>query len=208
MRRKTLVAFDLDDTLIAEYLFLRSGIRHIAKWLNSKVSELKPENVVSAMDAASMRRLNHYSALEALLYREGLQSQFDMKEVVEEFRRHRPDPDIYHLAPSMLEILSDLQRRGYPLALVTDGRSITQRNKIEAAGLYRFFQNGDIFISGETGHDKLSPDSFLSIMKRYEGIREFHYVGDNPKKDFLHPSKLGWQTHLVGSFPLAVHNHG
>ena len=84
-------------------------------------------------------------------------------------------------------------------------RSLTQRNKILAAGLLSFFENPDIYISEETGHEKYDPDSFLRVMKKHAGAKEFHYVGDNPTKDFLHPAKLGWKTHLVHPFPLAVH---
>lgn len=157
------------------------------------------------MDTALMTRRNHYSSLESLLEEFNLTNSVDMKEIVAEFRSHFPDPSIYHPAPSMMDVLDELKHKGIKTALITDGRSITQRNKIKAAGLYSFFDDSDILISEETGHDKFDPDSFLHIMKKYAGASEFHYVGDNPPKDFLHPSKLGWHTHLVHAFPLAVH---
>ncbi len=200
-----IVAFDLDDTLVAEVLFIKSGIRHIASYLHSRHPILPYQRIVGCMDAAILTRKNHYSALESLLEEYNLLDSVDMKEVVAEFRAHKPDPSIYHAPPSMIGLLEDLKRRGFKMALITDGRSTTQRNKINAAGLERFFAPEDIIISEETGHNKLDPDNFLHIMKKYAGAKEFHYVGDNPPKDFLHPSKLGWHTHLVHPFPLAVH---
>ena len=202
---KKVVGFDLDDTLVAEALFIKSGIQHIADWLSLRYPELTPLRVIQSMELALLTRRNHYSALESLLANYKLSSRVDMKEIVAEFRSHKPDPFIYHLSPSMEDILSNLRKKEIKLFLITDGRSVTQRNKIEAAGLYRFFDQSDIFISEETGHDKLHPDSFLAIMRKYAGANEFHYIGDNPNKDFLHPIRLGWHTHQVYPFPLAVH---
>ena len=199
------VAFDLDDTLVPEVLFIKSGIYHIATFLHERYYELPLERIIGSMETALMTRRNHYSALEVLFEEFNLSDSIVMKEIVDEFRNHIPDSSIYHLAPSMITVLQELKNEGIKLALVTDGRSITQRNKIKAAGLYSYFDNSDILISEETGHNKFDPDNFLHIMKKYAEADEFHFVGDNPPKDFLHPSKLGWHTHLVHSFPLAIY---
>ena len=204
-RLSKVVAFDLDDTLIPEVLFIKSGIQHIARLLNKKFPELPYMRVTGCMEAALMTRRNHYSALESILKEFGLSNSVDMKEIVAEFRGHIPDSSIYHLSPSYAEMLNDLRQSGVCTALITDGRSLTQRNKIIAAGLYSFFDNSDIYISEEVGHDKFDPDSFLDVMKKHAEAKEFHYVGDNPPKDFIHPLKLGWITHMAEPFPLAVH---
>lgn len=198
------IAFDLDDTLVPEVLFLKSGIRYIANILHARCPELSIQRIIGRMDTALITRKNHYAALESLLNEFHL-TNIDMRDIVAEFRAHYPDPSIYHLSPSMVDVLEKIKAKGVKTALITDGRSITQRNKIKAAGLYSFFDDSDIFISEETGHDKSDPDSFLHLMKKYAGAEEFHYVGDNPPKDFLHPSRLGWHTHLVHAFPLAIH---
>lgn len=200
-----IVAFDLDDTLVPEALFIKSGIRHVATFLHARYPKIPFERIVGSMDTALMTYRNHYSALESLLDQYDLLKQVDMKKIVVEFRSHYPDPSIYHPSPSIIAMLQDLKSKGITTALITDGRSSTQRNKIKAAGLGKYFDDSDILISEETGHDKLDPDNFLHIMKKYAGADEFHYIGDNPPKDFLHPSKLGWHTHLVHPFPLAVH---
>lgn len=200
------IGFDLDDTLVAEALFIKSGIRHIARWLHPKIPVIPEERIIGRMDAAMMNRQNHYSALETLLEEYGLSEAFDMKDIVTEFRCHHPDPSIYHPAPSVTDALLRLRHDSdVKTVLITDGRSITQRNKIAAAALDKFFDADDIYISEETGNDKTHPDTFLRVMEKYAGALEYHYVGDNPPKDFLHPSRLGWQTHLVHPFPLMVH---
>lgn len=199
------IGFDLDDTLVPEVLFLKSGIHYIASWVSRRYPVIKPFRVISGMETAVMTRENHYSALERIFDERGLGNVVDMKEIVNEFRSHKPDPLIYHLPPSFESLLTRLKTSGCKLVLITDGRSVTQRNKIEAARLQRFFEDDDILISGETGFDKTQPDNFLYVMEKYAGAEEFHYIGDNPQKDFLHPSRLGWKVHLAHPFPLAVH---
>lgn len=206
MIQMKLIAFDLDDTLVPEALFIKSGTRYIARMLHEKYPVLSISRIISCMDTALFTGCNHYSALEAYMESMSIDPCPIMPGIVKEFRNHVPDREIYHMPPSMVGILENLKKsNGIRLALVTDGRSITQRNKIEAAGLYRYFDKEDIYISGETGHDKNDPDSFLAIMRKYAGAEEYHYVGDNPDKDVKHPSRLGWYTHLVHPFPLAVH---
>lgn len=202
---KSLVAFDLDDTLAPEALFLRSGARHAARWIHDLYPAVDPRRIEDAVDLAICNRTNHYSAVEEVMRQYGLLSQADMKTVVREFRHHRPDPSIYRMAPSMIALLEAIRDAGSAIALVTDGRSITQRNKIEALRLGRFIHADDILISEETGHDKMHPDSFIKLMEMHPEAMDFHYVGDNPAKDFLHPARLGWKTHLADAFPLAVH---
>lgn len=200
------IGFDLDDTLIPEVLFLLSGIRHIADLLHDRFVSLPKQRIISYLETAVMNRNNHYSALENLMKEIGESEKLNMKEIVWDFRCHIPDEAIYHTSPSMTEILemlkADSKKR---LVLITDGRSVTQRNKINSAHLYKYFDDSDIFISEETGCDKTNPDTFLRVMKKYAGADEFHYVGDNPIKDFLHPSRLGWQTHRIHPFPLMIH---
>lgn len=206
MIQMKVIAFDLDDTLVPEALFIKSGTRYIARMLHEKYPVLSISRIISCMDAALFTRCNHYSALEAYMESMSIDPCPIMPGIVKEFRNHVPDREIYHMPPFMVGILENLKKsNGIRLALVTDGRSITQRNKIEAAGLYRYFDKEDIYISGETGHDKNDPDSFLAIMLKYAGAEKYHYVGDNPDKDVKHPSRLGWYTHLVHPFPLAVH---
>lgn len=201
------VGFDLDDTLIPEVQFLMSGSHHIAKWLHHKYPALPEYRILATMSTAIMNRQNHYSALERLLEEYNLKECIDIKEVVAEFRNHHPDPHIYHPTPSVIGILEELKLNPEVITvLITDGRSLTQRNKIKAADLQRYFSVSDIYISEETGHDKTDPDTFLRIMEKYAGATEFHYIGDNPSKDFLHPLRLGWITHKTHPFPLMIHH--
>jgi putative hydrolase of the HAD superfamily len=49
-------------------------------------------------------------------------------------------------------------------------------------------------ISEETGSPKPNSESYLAIESHYPGC-QYLYIGDNPKKDFVTPNKLGWMTY-------------
>jgi putative hydrolase of the HAD superfamily len=90
------------------------------------------------------------------------------------------------------------------LGLVTDGRSVGQRNKIKVLKLYRWFDNADIIISEEFGSDKTNVKNFKYFEQKYPG-HSFVYVGDNPKKDFVVPNRLGWQTVMLKDNSRNIH---
>lgn len=80
------------------------------------------------------------------------------------------------------------------IGLITDGRSVQQRNKIEVLGLKRWIDEEDIVISEEFGSEKPALENYAYFMKRYLKCHDFTYVGDNLKKDFIAPNSLGWMT--------------
>ena len=57
----------------------------------------------------------------------------------------------------------------------------------------RWFDNDNIIISEEFGSEKTDERNFVVFMNRYPGA-DFLYIGDNPKKDFIVPNRLGWKT--------------
>lgn len=183
------IAFDLDDTLVRERDYCRSGFLYIEEWLKVR-SGGKFEGVSAEMTRLLEAREPYFDYLEERLREEGLDSL--MAEIVAAYRRHVPAS--LPPAEGAKELLDELARRGVALAIVTDGRSATQRAKLTAAGLDRYFPPRNIIISEETGHDKSSPDNFRRIVDTYPEARRFFYIGDNPRKDFLIPNLLGWTT--------------
>ena len=84
---------------------------------------------------------------------------------------------------------------------MTDGRSVTQRLKLEALGLGGL----PVYISEEYGEPKPCPIRFELIADSYPG-RNLVYVGDNPKKDFVTPNRMGWTTFGVVNAGRNVHS--
>ncbi len=165
------VVFDLDDTLFPEMDFVRSAYREIAR--------CKGFYLLSRM-------------LEAASPREAFDSTgLPIEKLLAIYRNHYPDISLPWYS---LYTLASLKRQGCTLGLVTDGRSVTQRHKIEALGLHRFINDDMIFISEEIGSEKISGEAFRTIMAKNGKEESYIYVGDNPKKDFIQGNRLGWTT--------------
>lgn len=169
-----LIAFDLDDTLVPEMDFVRSAYREIA-------------------------RRHGWHMLPAMMTARTPAEAFDstglpIGEALEIYRTHTPD---IRLPWQSLYTLESLRLQGHTLALVTDGRSVTQRHKIEALGLSRWIRPDDIYISEEWGSGKADGSALADLMRRHPGETQCVYVGDNPEKDIEAPRRLGWKTVIL-----------
>lgn len=175
------VCFDLDDTLYKEIDFVESAYREIAE------SEKRPD-LLPKMMGWQKNDDNVFFQFNKAIGKETLISEY-----LKLYRSHYPT---ISLSDGVEETLNELKNRGITLGLITDGRSISQRNKIKALGLDRWFDNENIIISEETNSDKTEEPNFRYFIKKYRGA-EFTYVGDNPKKDFIVPNRLGWKTVML-----------
>ncbi len=199
---ETVVVFDLDDTLAPERDFVLSGIRSLRDMLCADFGEAFSEDAITVMNDAANRGRNHYSALEDLARRRGV--EVDMKRVVSACREHMPDSG-YALVPGASLLLDRLRGAGIPIGIITDGRSVTQRNKLQSLGLTGYVDEEHLYISGERGHDKHSPEPFKHFMRLHPEARRMVYVGDNPAKDFLQANLLGWETVMLRDSGRNVH---
>lgn len=181
------IAFDLDDTLFPELDYLKSGFRAVASYAAEELG-LDKDLLMTQMMTTWERGENAFDFIKEKYFAD---NESFISNAVELYRFHRPEISLFPDAIPMLEHLAD---KGVRLALITDGRSKTQRNKLEALDILRFFAPENILISEETGNDKTALGSWQTIVRRYPNASRFIYVGDNPAKDFLMPNKLGWHT--------------
>lgn len=165
---RCVVVFDLDDTLVPERDFVVSGFRAVSGPLGGRMIEL--------FDAGEKDVFGRVSGA------------MPKERMLQIYREHKP---ILELAPGVRELLEWLRGDDHPLGLITDGRSVTQRNKIEALGIQQLLD--EIVISEEFGSAKPDERNFRVFESKFPG-RACAYVGDNLAKDFVTPNRLGWTT--------------
>jgi putative hydrolase of the HAD superfamily len=94
------------------------------------------------------------------------------------------------LYPEARTVLDALRARGVPLALVTNGDALQQRDKITRHDLARYFDA--ILIEGEFGCGKPEERVYREVLQQLgvapEGVC---MVGDNLEWDVLAPQRLG-----------------
>jgi putative hydrolase of the HAD superfamily len=94
------------------------------------------------------------------------------------------------LFPEARACLDALRDRGVPLALVTNGDVVQQRDKIERHDLARYF--GAILIEGEFGCGKPEARVYREALRRLGVAAEGVWmVGDNLEWDVAAPQRLG-----------------
>jgi putative hydrolase of the HAD superfamily len=177
------VVLDLDDTLYAERDFQDSGFQYISARLNNVTGKDVLKDLHSLNQAPGknvFRELVQMHNLEAF--------NIDINTLINWYRFHKPEIRLY---PDALHFLNKLASHSIGMSLITDGRSITQRNKINALGLNSFFLN--IIISEEIGSEKPALKNYQLILDS-TGVKKYFYFADNPQKDFITPNNLGWVT--------------
>ncbi len=177
--KKIVVVFDLDDTLYAEIDFLKSAYKHIAKLLEVHLQQ----NIYDEMWQLYQSQQSTFDVIK-----QKYSFPFSIADLVHEYRFHQPQIDLVKTTQTFLDWV---KKNTLATALITDGRSITQRNKIRALGLEKYFD--EVFISEETGIEKPNIGAFMPIEIRYHGHKKI-FIADNPKKDFIAPNELGWTT--------------
>lgn len=187
------VVFDLDDTLISEKEYIRSGFRQVSKKIAEK-NNLDKEYVYELMlDTFNEDSKNVFNRV---LDKLNIQyEKEDIKELINFYRGHMPDIKLYEDAKY---ILDTLKAKGIKLGMITDGYKITQRNKLEALNIGDYFEH--IVVTDELGREFWKPHQ-----KPYEIIKEklgleyenMVYVGDNVSKDFVTANKLGMNTVFI-----------
>ena len=187
---KKVVVFDLDDTLYKEIDFLKSGYRKIAEFVGRQINV--PTNVIYYNLLAwygkkenAFENLNQYYGIN-----------YPIKEYLDIYRYHQPN---ILLDDDIKETLNKLKEAGVIMGIITDGREITQRQKVEALRLEEWIPMDNVLINEDNKYFKPNHWSFDRMMlKCYERFPnenlKFYYVGDNTEKDFLAPNGLGWET--------------
>lgn len=175
MIQKTIV-FDLDDTLISEIDYLQSAFREIAQYVDADNKNLYNEMYkwFQSKENVFLNLQNQYKNIK-------------VSDLKNKYRNHFPD---FNPKSKTRKLLMELKGRGHFLGLITDGFSITQRNKIKALDIESLFDL--IIISEEFGSEK--PDEANFKVFHQFVTTEYYYIGDNVAKDFVTPNKLGWTT--------------
>lgn len=179
------VVFDLDDTLYKEIDYLRSAYRYIAGQLAA--GEVEREEIFGTLYGAYREGRDAF----AVLLGNCRNAEFTKDTLLNWYRSHKPQ---ISLTDGCSEFLARLSANGCRLGIITDGRTVTQTNKIAALGLYEYIADEDIVISERFGSEKPSPANYLHFMNKYGADARYYYIADNTAKDFIAPNRLGWTT--------------
>ena len=194
------VCFDLDDTLFKEIDYLKSAYREIASYVARMcIGTSVPVQVleVKAYEAMLETYQGGKNAFEALNAYLGV--SLPIADLLQMYREHVPQ---ISLEEDVRYTLDKLKAEGVLMGIVSDGRELTQWNKVRALGLTEWIDDSCIIINSSQDCFKPNPCGYERFMAAVRAIVpeddfSFTYVGDNLKKDFIYPKANGWKTVCV-----------
>ena len=178
--KKTCLVLDLDDTLYREHDYQTSGL----KYVEEQVQELYGVNLRGKL--LELRDQGVHDIFLELTYLLNIPASIKDSFLMM-YRYHKPDIALTFGVGKFIE--SALHNFG-KVVILTDGRSVSQRLKLESLGLLKI----PVFISEEWNSTKPDNKRFVAIMEKYTNCSNFCYVADNPSKDFIAPNALDWTS--------------
>ena len=175
------IVFDLDDTLYKEIDFVKSAYNYINNYIMSKYNVDLSFHIQECINVG----MNFFDFINSKLQPD---QSFPLQKYLELYRFHYPE---IGLSDDTTVFLEKILSHNIDFSIITDGRSISQRNKIKALGLYDLAKN--IIISEETGFEKPHLNNFKIIEQIYP-TKKFLYIADNTSKDFIAPNLLKWDS--------------
>ena len=180
---KKAVIFDLDDTLISEDEYIRSGFTAVSQFLRDMYGwdeRMTARQLYDLYLEDPKNVFNRLLSAHDIRYKDN-----EIMELVEVYREHTPE---VHFYPDVRPAITTLKNRGIKLGLLSDGYAVTQRKKLTVLGANgkRLFDK--IIITDELGRDYWKPDPRPFIMMKEAFLADWTdmvYVGDNPEKDFF-----------------------
>lgn len=184
-----LLAFDLDDTLYPEMKYIRSGFRAVSKYMQQKY-KIDAKEFYKKLSSVKKQKPSS-RVFDIVLKRYKIKNRSLIEELV---KTYRAAPLHIKLFSGVKETLTKL-KKNYVLALLTDGRSSVQNNKLKYLQLTKYFDT--IVYTLDLGNKYKKP-SVLPFKKMLEAhnikARETLYIGNNPDKDFFGAKKIGIKT--------------
>lgn len=184
------IVLDLDDTLVFEHEYVKSGFSTLARSLAQTEQEQRDyqawlsEQARLPSDGQTFNRL--------LVAFPELQTRTTIAALIEMYRDHTPD---IVLSEEWRTALHRWRSEGLYLALISDGALLGQQRKVEALGLVDLLDL--MLLTDHHGREFWKPNEFaFREVERHSDLTgsQLVYVGDNVLKDFIAPNQLGWRS--------------
>lgn len=181
------VVFDLDDTLISEKEYIRSGFKVVSKKIaiDNKLNEdIVFNKALELFEISSKEVFNRILDEFEIKY-----SKEYILELIKCYREHKPNIEFFE---DVIPTINKLKKAGYKLGIITDGYKETQLAKLEALNCRNLFD--EIIITDELGREFWKPHEkpYKMMAKKLDiNLNEMIYIGDNVNKDFVTANKLG-----------------
>ena len=202
--RPRLIAFDADDTLWPN----QPHFDHVQTQVVALLAAHGDAAHIGSELYATQRRNLHLSGYGAKSFRLAMvETAIQLTNGAVTGRELQPLPDLgkrllsfpSEPLPGVVDVLTELKRRGEPLLVLTKGDLFDQESKLARSGLGDFFAHVGIV-------SEKNEATYQRILARH-GVRpeEFVLIGNSLKSDILPVARLGARAIHVPYYPVWVH---
>jgi len=181
------ILMDMDGTLFEQFQFVSGAFMLVADFLSEKLQIDKNRSFEELMEIARERTMLTGDHFNVFLNRHGIFDRNTLEEMIITYHSFHPT----QLTPydDVVPFLEKTKSDGYLLGLVSSGNEETQRSKLNALQLSRYFDCVS-FCPG-----KKTPEIFLPVLEKLNTAPENAVcIGDNPVEDFFYAKKMGMTT--------------
>ncbi len=186
--KRSVLVFDLDDTLYPELSYVHSGFRAVAAFLSPLLGA--PAETLAASMIAEEAAHGRGQVFDSVLRQHGRWSKALVAACLRAYRQHQPEISLFPDAERALARFA-----GQPLYIVTDGHKEVQARKVAALGMDKRVRHA--YLTNRYGRHRAKPNPHVfQLICQREGVSpaDVTYVGDNVKKDFVGIKPLGFNT--------------
>ena len=188
------IVFDLDDTIFYEKNYVMSGFNEIDQYLRSQYG---------IKNAAQTLKKYFFEGAKDPIEKFCQELNLNIKQQLICLMRESI-PSI-KARPGIIQLLKKLKSKNYEIGIITNGRSLTQRKKIEALNIQYFIDI--LLISEEIGFAKPELEIFKEYMLQSRK-KKFLFIGNNPVIDINPTKELKWKTIYCVSNNSMLKNYG
>lgn len=190
------ILFDLDNTLLDFWTLKKSAISAALKAMIKEGLPITYEKGIEALDHMFRQHgLDHQHIFQEFF--EHINTPVDNRILaagVVAYRREKAKH--VRTYPGVKETLTELRKRGYKLAIVTDAKSLAGWIRIHELDLAEYFDA--VITLDDTGQKKPHELPFKKALEKL-GVKasEALHVGDWPERDIAGAKKIGMKTALA-----------
>lgn len=189
-----LYIFDMDDTLFLESDYVLSGFKFISSYLAQK-NQMSADVFFDFFECQFKKEGRDKIFDLALSYFNIPFEQSNIDELVGIYRNHSPS---ISLKPEIKSGLKQLRKRGKKMAIVTDGLTVMQENKVKALGLEQLVDQ--VVYCHKIGFPKPGVEGFKLSCNTFNVSKlRCIIIGDDPVCDIQPACKLGIKSIRIRS---------
>lgn len=198
------VIFDVDETLydmvqpfekaFKELWQKKYDVDMYALYVDSRIHSDKVFDQVMAgtmtVDGAGIYRMKH--AMQDFGFEITEEEALEFQHVYRKYQQH------LEISETMEQILNLLKNQGVSLAILTNGDTDHQMEKIHGMHLERWFSDDKIFVSDAVGYFKPDVRAFRAVEQALDLDRDATwYIGDSIENDVEGAGAAGWHMILL-----------